>query len=71
MQNAEGKREKEGAVEKAEGADGLLLIIGQNRSFLNSMTGLILLKRTKLSSYRFKFSSFSNKRAEAFSFSMQ
>ena len=37
-------------------------------------TGLFLitrLKRTKLSSYRLGFNSFSNKRVEAFSFSMQ
>jgi hypothetical protein len=44
--------------------------MGQNRSFLNSKTGLVL-KRTKLSSNRLGFNSSSNKRVEAFSFSMQ
>jgi hypothetical protein len=54
MQNAEGKRKKE-AAEKVEGAGRLLLTMGQNRSFLNSKAGLVLLKRTKISSYRLGF----------------
>ena len=68
MQNAEKKRDKE---EVAEGAGRLLLTMGQNRSLLNSKAGLVLLKRTKLSPYRLGFNSFSSKRVEAFSFSMQ
>ena len=51
MQNAEGKRKKE-AAERAGAADRRLLTMGQNRSFLNSKTGLVLLKRTMLSSYK-------------------
>ena len=46
MKNAEGK--KEAPAEGAEGADRLLTT-GQNRSFLNSNTYLVLLKRVKLS----------------------
>jgi len=61
MQNAEGKRKKEEAAERA-GAGRLLLSMGQNRSFLSSKAGLVLLKRTKLSSYRLSFNSFSNKK---------
>ena len=58
-------------LQRAEGAGRLLLTMGQNRSFLNSKAGLILLKKIKLSSYRLGFNSFSNKRVGAFSFSMQ
>jgi hypothetical protein len=65
-----GKEEKE-AAERAEGACRLLLAMGQNRSSLNSKAGLVLLKSTKLSSYRLGFNSFSNEKVEAFSFSMQ
>ena len=43
MQNAKGKKKKE-AAERAEGAGRLLLTMGQNRSFLNSKAGLVLLK---------------------------
>jgi hypothetical protein len=64
MHNEEGQRKR------AEGAGRSLLTMGQNRSFLNSKTGLVL-KRTKLSSNRLGFNSSSNKRVEAFSFSMQ
>jgi hypothetical protein len=46
MKNAEGKKEE--PAEGAEGADRLLTT-GQNRSFLNSNTYLVLLKRVKLS----------------------
>ena len=55
----------------AEGAGSLLLTMGQNRSFPYSKAGLVLLKRTKHSSYRLGFNSFSNKRVDAFAFSMQ
>jgi hypothetical protein len=44
---------------------------GMNRSSLKNKGGLVLLMRTKLSSYRFGFNSFSNSRVEDFSFSMQ
>jgi hypothetical protein len=36
VQNAEEKRKKEEAAERAEGAGRLLLTMGQNRSFLNN-----------------------------------
>ena len=67
------KRKKRGKkkLQRAEGAGRLLLTMGQNRSFLNSKAGLVLLKRTKLSFYRLDFNSFSNKMVETFSFSMQ
>ena len=71
MQNAEESRKKEDSVEKAERASRLLLTRKQNRSFLVSKAGLVLLKRTKLSSYRLGLKSCSNKRVKAFSFSMQ
>ena len=60
MQNAEGKRKKE-AAEKVEGAGRLLLTMGQNRSFLNRKEGLILLKKTRFSSYKLRFNTLSNK----------
>jgi hypothetical protein len=68
MQRERGKQKK---LQRAEGAGRLLLTMGQNRSFLSSKTGLVLLKRTKLSSCRLGFNSFSNKRVEFFSFSME
>jgi hypothetical protein len=49
MQNAKGKKKKE-AAEREEGESRLLLTMGQNRSFLNSKAGLVLLKRTEFSS---------------------
>jgi hypothetical protein len=58
-------------LQRAEGAGRLLLTMGQNRSFLSNKAGLVLLKGTKLSSYKFGFDSFSIKRVEAFSFCMQ
>ena len=61
MQNAEGKRKKEEFAQRAERAGRLLLTMGQNRSFLNSKAGLVLLQRTK-PSYRLGFNSFINKR---------
>ena len=48
MQNAEGKRKKEEAAERAEGAGRLLLTMGQNRSHGKDKAGLVLLKETKL-----------------------
>ena len=57
MQNAEEKRKKEEAAERAEGAGRLLLTMGQNRSFLNNKAGLVLLKGTKLFSYKYGFNS--------------
>ena len=59
------------AAERAEGADRLLLTTVHNRSYLNSKVGLVLLKITKLSSYRLGFNSYSNKRIEAFPFFME
>jgi hypothetical protein len=63
-----GKGGQKEAAERAEGPGRLLLIIGQNRSSLNSKAGLVILQRTKLSSYRLGFNSFGNKMVEAFSF---
>ena len=45
MQRERGKKKK---LQRAEGAGRLLLTMGQNRSFLNSKAGLVLLKETKL-----------------------
>ena len=56
------------AAERAEGADRLLLTTVHNRSFLNSKAGLVLLKITKLSSYRLGFNSFCKKSVEVFFF---
>lgn len=50
MQNVKGKGKK-------AGTGRLLLTMGQNRSFLYSKAGLVLLKRTKLSSFRLGFNS--------------
>ena len=69
MQRERGKKKM---LQRAEGAGRLLLTMGQNRSFLNNKAGLVLLKGTKLFfSYKHGFNSFSIKRVEAFSFSMQ
>jgi hypothetical protein len=46
MQSTERKRNKEETVERAERANRLFLAMGQNRSFLNSKEGLVLLKMT-------------------------
>ena len=48
MQNAEGKRKKEEARKRAEGASRLLLTVEQNRSFLSNKKGLVLLKKTNV-----------------------
>lgn len=66
MQNAKKKEEASG---RAEGTGRLLITMGQNISFLNSKAGLVLLRRTKLSSYKLRFNSVSNKMIEALSFS--
>ena len=68
MQRERGKKKMS---QRAEGAGRLLLTMGQNSSFLKNKAGLVLLKGTKLSSYRLGFNSFSNKSVEAFSFPMQ
>jgi len=57
-------------MERAEGAGRFLLTMGQNRSFLNSNTGLVLLEGTSLFSYKLGINSLSIKRIEAISFSM-
>ena len=57
-------------LQRAEGAGRLLLTMGQNRSHGKDKAGLVLLKGTKLFSYKHGFNSFSIKRVEAFSFSM-
>ena len=69
MQNSKGKRKNGEAEERAEGR--VLLIMGHSKSFINSKACLVLLRRTKLSSYRLGFNSFSNKRVEGFPFSVQ
>ena len=58
-------------LQRAEGAGRLLLTMGQNRSHGKDKAGLVLLKGTKLFSYKYVFNLFSIKRVEAFSFSMQ
>ena len=68
MQRERGKKKM---LQRAEGAGRLLLTMGQNRSHGKDKAGLVLLKETKLFSYKHGFNSFSIKRVEAFSFSMQ
>ena len=67
MQRERGKKKK---LQRAEGAGRLLLTMGQNRSHGKDKAGLVLLKETKLFSYKHRFNSFSIKKVEAFSFSM-
>ena len=67
MQRKRGKKKK---LERAEGAGRFLLTMGQNRPFLNSKAGLVLLKGTNLFSYKLGFNSLSIKSVEAISFSM-
>jgi hypothetical protein len=55
---------------RAEGASRLLLTVGQSRSHGKDKAGLVLLKETKIFSYKHGFNSFSIKKVEAFSFSM-
>ena len=69
MKNAEGKRKKEDVAE-ARGAGRLLLTMEQSRSHGKNKAGLVLLKETKLFSYKHGFNSFSIKKVGAFSFSM-
>ena len=68
MQRERGKKKMS---QRAEGAGRLLLTMGQNRSHGKDKAGLVLLKETKLFSYKHGFNSFSIKRVEAFPFSMQ
>ena len=65
------ERGKEKILQRVEEADRLLLTLGQNMSFLNHKTDLVLLKGTKLISYKHGLNSFSVKRVKAFSLSMQ
>jgi hypothetical protein len=62
--------EKRRRCREAEGAGRLLLTKGQNRSHGKDKADVVLLKETKFFSYKHGFNSFSNKRVEAFSFSM-
>ena len=68
MQRERGKKKM---LQRAEGAGRLLLTMGQNRSHGKDKSGLVLLKGTKLFSYKYVFNLFSIKRVEAFSFSIQ
>jgi hypothetical protein len=68
MQRERGKKKM---LQRAERAGRLLLTMGQNRSHDKDKAGLVLLKETKLFSYKHGCNSFSIKRVEAFSFSMQ
>ena len=63
------EREKQ-KMQRAEGAGRLLLTMGQNRSHGKDKAGLVLLKETKLFSYKHGFNSVSIKKEETFSFSM-
>jgi hypothetical protein len=67
MQKERGKKKMS---QRAEGAASLLLTMGQNRSHGKDKAGLVLLKETKLFSYKYWLNSFSIKKVEAFSFSM-
>ena len=69
MQRERDKKKKK-ILQRAEGAGRLLLTVGQNRSHGKDKAGLVLLKETKLFSYKHGFNSFSIRRVEAFSFSM-
>jgi hypothetical protein len=53
MQNTEEKERR--SCKESEGVGRFPLTVGLNRYFLNSKAGLVLLKRTKLSSYRLVF----------------
>jgi hypothetical protein len=57
--------------QRAEGAGRLLLTMGQNRSHGKDKAGLVLLKETKLFSYKYWFNSVSIRKEKAFSFSME
>ena len=65
------RRKKKPLAAGSRAADRLLLTKGQNRSHGKDKAGLVLLKGTKLLSYKHGSDSFSIKRVEAFSFSMQ
>lgn len=55
MQNAKGKGKR--SYRESRKAGSLLLTMGQNSFFLNSKAGLVLLKSTKLFSFRLGFNS--------------
>jgi hypothetical protein len=63
------KKNKE--LQREEGAGRLLLTTGQSGSFLNNKSGLILLNGTKIFFLQAWVNSFSIKRVEVFSSSMQ
>ena len=67
MQREKGKKKMS---QRAEAAGRILLTMGQNRPHGKDKTGLVLLKETKIFSYKHGFNSFSIKKVEAFSFSM-
>ena len=67
MQRERGKKKM---LQRAEGTSKLLLTMGQNRCHGKDKAGLVLLKGTKLLSYKHGFNSFSIKGEEAFSFSV-
>ena len=69
MQNAKEKRKKEAAKGRKRAVR--LLTMGQNRSFLNLQGRLTLIQGRERSSYKLGLKSFSIKRVETFSFSMQ
>ena len=70
MQNAEGKRKKGRCPREQKEQAGFLLTMEQNRSHGKNKAGFVLLKETKLFSYKHGFNSFSIKKVEAFSFSV-
>ena len=63
MQRERGKKKMS---QGAEGAGSLLLTMGQIRCHSKDKAGLVLLKETKLFSYKHGFNSFSIKKVEAF-----
>ena len=67
MQRERGKKKM---LQRAEGAGRLLLTMGQNRSHGKDKAGLVLLKETKLFSYKHVFNSFSIIKEEVFSLYM-
>jgi hypothetical protein len=71
MQNAKRVREVKEATQTQKEKTGYSLPWDGTVLFNNSKAGLVLIKRTQLSSYRHGFNSFSNKRVEAFYFAIQ
>jgi hypothetical protein len=64
MQRERDKKKKKKTLQRAEGS------VGQNRSQGKDKAGLVLLKETKLFSYKHGFNSFSIIKVEAFFFSL-